>query len=192
MKLLDKQTVLYAIDAAFINNKNIGIIDKSLDNPYVSGSFNYDGVTKLGQSIIVFHYSIFHKIFPEIFKLFPMNLHEQSTWRALMAICLIKKVDLSIGSSMNAVDNFFDVIQIGVSDYLILNLEQTNHDSSKIQKILVHNDSPYTYEYFNHEDLLNCLFLPLLNNEAEQFELSFKSADDLTDEILLILSALSL
>jgi hypothetical protein len=189
MRLLERQTVLKAIDAARIINKEIEVIDLTLDNPYVCGTCNYNGIIMIGPKVIEFHYSIFHKIFPYIFELHSMTDFEHETWRALMAICFIKGFNIKIRSS----NNFFSVLEIESGHYLSLTFEGCKDDISQVQKIIGYDEvGYYQHECSSHKHLVNCFLLPILNREANEFHISFKTINDLTDDNLLMLSALTL
>lgn len=191
MRLLDTQTVLNAIDEALVINKDIEIIDWKLDSPYVCGTCNYSGITMIGPTDIGFHYSIFNNIFPVIFKLFPMTVYEQATWRALMAICLIKGFDIKLKTSTIPSNNFFDVIEVDSGHYLTLIFEQNLNDASQFEKIIADDDiGCYSYAYSNYKDLLHCFLLPMLNDEMKDFGMSFNSIDDLNEDNFLVFSAL--
>lgn len=110
MQLLNKTTLLNAIDAALIVNHEIEVIDWATIDRYVVDDYNYDGISILGLSRIEIHYSIFHKIFPHVFKLSTMTFFEQNMWKVLMAICLIKQYKLTINSSKD--NDFCTVIEI--------------------------------------------------------------------------------
>lgn len=192
MRLLDTQTVLNAIDEALVINKDIEIIDWKLDSPYVCGTCNYSGITMIGPTDIGFHYSIFNNIFPVIFKLFPMTVYEQATWRALMAICLIKGFNIKLKTSSIPSNNFFDSIEIDSGHYLRLNFKQKFNDYSQFEKIIASDEiGCYTYSYLNYKDLLSSFLLPILNKETEQYGMSFHSIEDINEDNFLMLSALT-
>jgi hypothetical protein len=186
MRLLEKQTVLRGIEAALIINKEIEIIDWTLDNPYVCGTCNYNGIIMIGPKVIEFHYSIFHKIFPHIFELHSMTDFEHETWRSLMAICFIKGFNIKIRSS----NDFFSVLEIESGHYLSLTFEAFKDDISQVHKIIGYDEVDYyQHECSSHKDLVNSFLLPILNRESNEFQISFKNINDLTDDNLLMLSA---
>lgn len=190
MRLLETHKVLKAIDNALIINKEIEIIDWTLDNPYISGTCNCNGIIMMGPTVIEFHYSIFHKIFPHIFELHLMSDFEYETWRALMAICLIKGLNIKIRSSKSNNNNFFNVIEIESGHYLSLSFESCKDDVSTVQKIIGYDEVVhYQHECSNYKYLVNCFLLPILNRESKEFQILFNNINDLTDDNLLILSA---
>lgn len=191
MQLLEKKTLLKAIDSAIIINKEIEVIDWKSENTYISGTSNYDGIIIRGTSSFEFHYSIFHKIFNHVFHLSSMPAFEKAMWHTLMAICLIKRYTLKVHSSQKS--NFCNVLEIESGHYLSLNFKNTIDDTMKFENALCFNEIDHSaYECSNYEDLLNCFLLPILNNETQEFGMSFKSIDDINDDNFLVLTAFSL
>lgn len=189
MQILSKEMTFKAIQQALLVHREIEVIDYSLKEPFISGTNNHDGIILDGTRHFGFHYSIFHKVFPYIFDLYSMEKFEYACWRTLMAICLINGYNITFRTH----DNFSVILEVDSGHYLDLRLDPAPADHSFIKRIVASsNIMNESHEYFSYEDLFNRFLLPMLNAEAKEFELSFKSADDLTDETLLVLSALSL
>jgi hypothetical protein len=189
MQILSKEMTFKAIQQALLAHQEIEVIDYSLPEPYISGTNNHDGITLDSTRYFDFHYSIFHKVFPYIFDLYSMEKFEYACWRTLMAMSLINGYSITFRTH----DNFSVILEVDSGRYLDLRLEPSPADHSYIKRIVASSDITHeSHEYFSYEDVFNRFLLPMLNVEAKEFELSFKSADDLTDETLLILSALIL
>jgi hypothetical protein len=158
---------------------------------YVVKAYNYDGIFIMGPSRIELHYSIFHKIFPHVFKLSTMSLFEQNMWKTLMAICLIKQYKLTISASNGG--EFCNVIEIESGHYLSINFKNNIDASNNFEYALCYDEiNHHSYECYNYEELLNCFLLPILNSEAQKIGISFQSIYDVTDDNLLMVTAFSL
>lgn len=198
MQPLNKEMVLNGIQQAIIVHKEIEIIDwNNIENPFISGTHNYNGIIMHTDSAVELHYSVLHKIFPYILKSISISDVKHACFRALIALCYLNGLNIKLTSH----SNFFDSIQLPYLDsngLKMLNYLDLLFESSECgKKTFTHisccdSRKGNTYKHSDYTSLLNKFLLPILHDDSKEFNMSFKSIDDLTDDNLLILSALTL
>jgi len=136
-----------------------------------------------------FRSSIFTKLCPALFSIHSMTNSEYAFWRSLIAFCFIKGYRMTL----KTYDDYLSVLELDYGFYLSIRFK-INADTSTIDHIVGYGSFNGFKEekYYCYEDLLDRLLFPLLNHELQEFGMSINSIDDLTDENLLIFSALSI
>lgn len=183
MNILEKSTISKIVKQYISEHTDIAVID------YEAPAIGYYTDIIVLDDFFNFHSSIFAKLFPTLFSIHSMTNSEYAFWRSLISICFIKGYRISLKTR----DDYLSGIELDYGHYLSMSFK-INADKSTVDHIVGYGafNGFKEEKYYCYEDLLDRFLFPLLNDELQEFGISINSIDDITDENLLIFSALSI